>query len=924
MKKPPFVYIALIIILTASLAAVSPTANAATVTASSRENDSVSPSNAFDNNSQTRWSSIFSDRQWLQIDLGRNEDLVGLIINWEAAYARSYDVLISEDGKNWEDVYSTTQGEGIVDDVYFGRKKARFIKLDFKERGTAWGYSIWEIRIKGLDDEIPIKTSTDNGRTTISIELKKDKNIGALFITWGEDHPVSYRVEIEAEDKAWKTVYNKEVCAGGQDRIYANIFGKRHIKINCEDSKGKESVMKKIEFKDWDDIAKHKGLDKARGLSGWEGSKFKTFIGKDGSFAVYPYPFRVSFWVNDNGRLYTPETLYTDWRLVDGGYPVTVVSWKGDGIEGETKIFSWLDEKLGKVLTFARESVKNTSAQDKEVSIMAIIRPNPLYPKWKVTDLKTIEYDADHTVKINGAPRLFLDERAEGPLGKDLKDSLSYKKMIPAGGTESLDFVVPSGTGAELSFNDIKDLGFDKALELTLKYWKGRIPLVMNIPDKRYSDCFYSSLYYILIMDEEHKLFPGAYEYTSLYLHDAVDMDNALDKAGLTEEALASTDHFNYKEGGGYVDELGGSIFGLYEHYRLTKDVKYLEAVYPRMRSACELIRKLRGPQMSLAKEDPAYGLLPKGVSQDNFKIPAYLYVDDWWAMIGLKAAYESAQILGKADDAKWMKAEYESLHSATIASIEKSMKKNGLPFMPGFADYWPKEMRIKDMDHRILGDTQMAWAHRPALFPGENMGIPVPMELFKDSYGQYWKNAGKFSGYDGGWFVEYEQLFWGYNFKLAHPLIYLGMEDVALKSIEWGIEHQSCPGGWMEAMPTKVNSKGLREITEGIVGDVPHGWSAAHYILLLRDMLLREDGDKLVLLSCIPDSWLDDGKVIEIKNAPTYFGKVSFRVESSRANGSVKLSIDCATPPTGGYVLVLGKNSMVIPADTKELEVKF
>ncbi|MFA5338865.1 MAG: discoidin domain-containing protein [Candidatus Omnitrophota bacterium] len=904
--------------------AIAHLSSASTVTASSSESDSTKASNAFDNSLQSRWSSLFSDRQWLQIDLGRTEDLVGLIINWETAYARSYDVLISEDGKNWEEAYSTTEGEGIVDDVYFGRKKARFIKLDFKERGTAWGYSIWEIRLKGLDDEIPIKTLSNNGRTTISIELKKDRNIGALFITWGEDHPGSYRIETEGKDKDWDTIYSKEVCTGGQDRIYVNIFGKHQIKITCENNKGKGSVMKNIEFKDWDGIAKHKGLDKARGLSGWEGSKFKTFIGKDGSFAVYPYPFRVSFWVNDNGRLYTPETLNTDWKLVEGGYPVTVVSWKGDGLEGETKIFSWLDEKLGKVLTFARESVRNTSAQDKEVVILAVIRPNPLYPKWKVSDISAIEYDTDHTVKINGAPRLFLDERAEGPLGKDLKDSLSYRKKIAAGGTESLDFVVPSGTGAELSFNDIKDLGFDKALELTLKYWKGRIPLEINIPDKRYSDCFYSSLYYILIMDEEHKLFPGPYEYTSLFLHDAVDMDNALDKAGLAEEALASTEYFNYKEGGGYVDELGGSIFGLYEHYRLTKDVKYLEAVYPRMKSACELIRKLRAPQMSLPKEDPAYGLLPKGVSQDNFKIPAYLYVDDWWAMIGLKAASESAQILGKADDAKWIKAEYESLHSATIASIEKSMKKNGLSFMPGFADYWPKEMRLMDMEHRILGDTQMAWAHRPALFPGENMGIPVPMELFKESYRQYWKNAGKFSGYDGGWFVEYEQLFWGYNFKLAHPLIYLGMEDVALKSIEWGIEHQSCPGGWMEAMPTKVNSKGLREITEGIVGDVPHGWSAAHYILLLRDMLLREDGNKLLLLSCIPGAWLDDGKVIEIKNAPTYFGKVSFKVVSSRAKGSVKLTIDCATPPTGGYILTLGKNKVAIPADTKELEVKF
>ena len=149
-------------------------------------------------------------------------------------------------------------------------------------------------------------------------------------------------------------------------------------------------------------------------------------------------------------------------------------------------------------------------------------------------------------------------------------------------------------------------------------------------------------------------------------------------------------------------------------------------------------------------------------------------------------------------------------------------------------------------------------------------------------------------------------------------------MEDVALKNIEWGIEHQSCPGGWMEAMPSRLNNKGLREIAEGIIGDVPHGWSAAHYVLLLRDMLLHEDGNKLILLPCVPEAWLDDGKKIEVKNAPTYFGAVSFRIQSFRNKGFLKLTLDAATPPSEGYILTVGKKKIEIPADTKELEVKF
>jgi len=223
---------------------------------------------------------------------------------------------------------------------------------------------------------------------------------------------------------------------------------------------------------------------------------------------------------------------------------------------------------------------------------------------------------------------------------------------------------------------------------------------------------------------------------------------------------------------------------------------------------------------------------------------------------------------------------------------------------MPGFADDWPDKMKKVEADYRILGDAQMAWAHRPALFPGDTLGISIPYKLFKKSYKKYWQRAGKFSGYDGGWFVEYENLFWGYNVKLAHPLIYLGMKDVALKNIYWSINNQSCPCGWSEAMPTKINKEGRRAITDGIVGDVPHGWVAAHYVLSLRDMLLREKDNKLILLSCIPESWLDDGKAIEIKNAPTYFGNISFKMESFLNNSYIKLDINMKNPPKDGYVL--------------------
>ena len=130
-------------------------------------------------------------------------------------------------------------------------------------------------------------------------------------------------------------------------------------------------------------------------------------------------------------------------------------------------------------------------------------------------------------------------------------------------------------------------------------------------------------------------------------------------------------------------------------------------------------------------------------------------------------------------------------------------------------------------------------------------------------------------------------------------------MNEVALSNAEWSVRNQSCPGGWCEAMNSRVNGNGKRELAEGvIIGDVPHGWSAAHYVLLLREMLLQETGDALTLLPCVPDAWTNEGKVIEVHRAPTFFGLIDFRTESRGGGRELRLDIDMKTPPAGGFRL--------------------
>jgi hypothetical protein len=70
-----------------------------------------------------------------------------------------------------------------------------------------------------------------------------------------------------------------------------------------------------------------------------------------------------------------------------------------------------------------------------------------------------------------------------------------------------------------------------------------------------------------------------------------------------------------------------------------------------------------------------------------------------------------------------------------------------------------------------------------------------------------------------------------------------------------------------------------------------PHGWFAADYRTLLRNMLVREDGNVLHLLTVVSPEWLGEGKTIAVKNAPTEFGTVSYELTEPDA-GTASLAL--------------------------------
>jgi hypothetical protein len=116
--------------------------------ASSGENGANSAPAAFDGNDGTRWSSAFSDPQWLRVDLGRSSAISRVVLQWEAAYARAFQIQTSEDGSAWTPIFSTTTGTGGTQMLTVSGT-GRYVRMFGTQRGTGFGYSLFEFKVFG-------------------------------------------------------------------------------------------------------------------------------------------------------------------------------------------------------------------------------------------------------------------------------------------------------------------------------------------------------------------------------------------------------------------------------------------------------------------------------------------------------------------------------------------------------------------------------------------------------------------------------------------------------------------------------------------------------------------------------------------------------------------------------------------------------
>ncbi|MGL1957726.1 MAG: glycosyl hydrolase [Colwellia sp.] len=105
---------------------------------------------AIDGDSGSRWESEQGiDDVSLTYDLGSEQTITTVQIDWEAANAASYELLASTDGENWVSIETFTGlSFGNRSDNITVNGTYRYLKIVCTERSSAYGYSIFEITVE--------------------------------------------------------------------------------------------------------------------------------------------------------------------------------------------------------------------------------------------------------------------------------------------------------------------------------------------------------------------------------------------------------------------------------------------------------------------------------------------------------------------------------------------------------------------------------------------------------------------------------------------------------------------------------------------------------------------------------------------------------------------------------------------------------
>jgi hypothetical protein len=310
----------------------------------------------------------------------------------------------------------------------------------------------------------------------------------------------------------------------------------------------------------------------------------------------------------------------------------------------------------------------------------------------------------------------------------------------------------------------------------------------------------------------------------------------------------------------GHLKETGITLWAVTRHARLTGDKQWLAEVWPRIEKGLEYVRLLR--RKADDPKAPTYRLMPEGFSDGGLGGINPEYTNVYWSLVGMKAAADAAEWLGRGEQAESWRREYDDY----LATFRKAAERDARTDAHGNR-YVPISMRPDSK----LSPQKAQWAFLHAVFPGKLFAANDPLVTGNMAMLRAAEAEGLVR--DTGWVASGLWNYFGSFY--GHGWLWVGQGQKAAQTLYDFGNHASPLLVWREEqMPVGEGPANC--------GDMPHNWASAEFIRLVRHLLVLERGDELHLLEGLPKAWLRPGKCVRVREALTEFGPVSLELRVS------------------------------------------
>jgi len=415
----------------------------------------------------------------------------------------------------------------------------------------------------------------------------------------------------------------------------------------------------------------------------------------------------------------------------------------------------------------------------------------------------------------------------------DVFAALATEGRQDAGGT--LECPVGMATAASVFGTDepveiripIEDSGSAPAVRRSWRDELGACARV-QIPDERLQR-LYDIAVRTVILHSPGEVYPGPYTYKRFWYRDAALILNALITIGARRRARQALDLFPrgqlrdgyFRSQEGEWDSNGQVLWILDRYFTLTNEAVPAAWWDVIANGAHWILDKRMGP----GARHP--GLLPAGFSAEHLGPNDFYYWDDFWGIAGLRAA---ARMIESADAhrAETFARGADEFMDHVASSIANASRRTA-----GAISAAPD----RRMDSGAVGSL-VADFPLQLLPPGDARLMRTVEWLLAHSFvrGGFFQNM-IHSGINAYLTLHVAQVLLRAGDRRAHELI---DATAALASPT---------GQWPEAIHPRTLG--------GCMGDGQHVWAAAEWIMMMRNLFVREEGDALVIGAGLRPEWL-------------------------------------------------------------------